>query len=194
MIHRAISDVRDLSEIVRAGERIVLTEDDKPVAVILDPDDFRSLEASVMLANDPDNLARVLAAAEQLRLEEEACNPFQLDERRSVMVNGVQLLTQRVDTPGCDLRALAERFREQHKNGVVILGTASGENVKILTAVTQDLIEQVSASKLLTKLAPMIGGKATGGREVAEAGGTRPERLERALTSATEILREVLAD
>jgi prevent-host-death family protein len=56
-----------LAKVVESNDRVVLTRDGDPIAVVLSIDDYRSLEATVALIQDPDNLRRALAAEERLK-------------------------------------------------------------------------------------------------------------------------------
>jgi prevent-host-death family protein len=57
----------NLAKVVENNDRVVLTRDGDPIAVVLSIDDYRSLEATVALIQDPDNLRRALAAEERLK-------------------------------------------------------------------------------------------------------------------------------
>ena len=110
-----------------------------------------------------------------------------------VDVDGVQLITRRADdVSGGDLRNLADTLRSKLKSGVVVLGSVSDSKVMLLTAVTKDLVDRVSASALIGKLAPIVGGKGGGKPDLAQAGGKDPEKLGEALDRAPAALRELL--
>ena len=63
----------------------------------------------------------------------------------------------------------------------------------LLTAVTKDLLDRVSATSLINKLAPIVGGKGGGKPDLAQAGGKDPEKLNEALRQASGALRELLS-
>jgi alanyl-tRNA synthetase len=108
-------------------------------------------------------------------------------------VGGVKLLTRRADdVSGGDLRNLADSLRSKLKSGVVVLGSVSDSKVTLLTAVTKDLLDRVSASSLIAKLAPIVGGKGGGKPDLAQAGGKDPDKLGEALDRAPSALRELL--
>ncbi|HEX8154746.1 MAG TPA: DHHA1 domain-containing protein, partial [Thermoanaerobaculia bacterium] len=116
------------------------------------------------------------------------------DEDGGVDVDGVRLLARRVDDiSGGDLRNLADTFRTKLKSGVVVLGSATDGKVTLLTAVTKDLLDRVSANTLIAKLAPIVGGKGGGKPDLAQAGGKDADRLNEALDKAPGALRELLS-
>ncbi len=111
----------------------------------------------------------------------------------AIDVNGVKLLARRVDDiSGGDLRNLADTFRSKIKSGVVVLGSVTDGKVTLLTAVTKDLVERIPANTLISKLAPIVGGKGGGKPDLAQAGGKDPDKLNQALEGAPAALREML--
>jgi len=111
----------------------------------------------------------------------------------AIDVGGVKLVTRRADDiSGGDLRNLADTLRSRLKSGVVVLGSVSDSKVTLLTAVTKDLLDRVSASSLIAKLAPIVGGKGGGKPDLAQAGGKDPDKLGEALDRAPAALRELL--
>ncbi len=110
-----------------------------------------------------------------------------------VDVGGVKLLMRRADdVSGGDLRNLADTLRSKLKSGVVVLGSVTDSKVTLLTAVTKDLVDRVSANTLIAKLAPIVGGKGGGKPDLAQAGGKDPDKLGEALDRAADALRELL--
>ncbi len=108
-------------------------------------------------------------------------------------VDGVKLIARRVhDISGGDLRNLADTFRHKIKSGVVLLGTESGGKATLLAAVTSDLVGRISASALIERLAPIVGGKGGGKADLAQAGGKDPQRLDEAIEKAEGVVRDLL--
>ncbi len=76
---------------------------------------------------------------------------------------------------------------------MVVLGSREEEKVTLLAAVTADLVERVSAGKLVRALAPLVGGGGGGRADFAQAGGRDPEKLEAALAAVADAVRSQLA-
>ncbi len=111
-----------------------------------------------------------------------------------IEINGVKLVTRRADDiSGGDLRNLADELRSKIRSGVIVLGSATDGKVTLLTAVTKDLVDRVPANTLIQKLAPIVGGKGGGKADMAQAGGKDADKLDDALESAPEALRELLS-
>ncbi len=67
MTYRPIgTDSKELKKLLAKHSRIVLMESNEPVAVVLSVDDFRSMQATIALANDPEQLMHVLDRADAM--------------------------------------------------------------------------------------------------------------------------------
>jgi alanyl-tRNA synthetase len=104
-------------------------------------------------------------------------------------VNGVKLVAKRVsaDNPGT-LREMADRFKHKVGSGIVILGSVSGDKVLLIVGVTKDLTARYPAGKIIKPVAALVGGSGGGRPDMAQAGGSKPEKLDEALQSAPEVV------
>ena len=110
-----------------------------------------------------------------------------------VDVDGVKLIARRVDDiSGGDLRNLADELRHKVKSGIVLIGSATEGKATLLAAVTADVVGRVSASSIIQKLAPMIGGKGGGKPDLAQAGGKDADKLDEVIRIAPQTVREML--
>ncbi|HEX8960579.1 MAG TPA: alanine--tRNA ligase [Geobacteraceae bacterium] len=97
-------------------------------------------------------------------------------------VAGVKVLATKVekaDPKG--LRELADTLKERLGSGVIALGSESGGKATLLVAVTNDLTGRFKAGDLVKALAPVIGGSGGGKPDLAQAGGSQPDKLAEAL-------------
>jgi alanyl-tRNA synthetase len=92
------------------------------------------------------------------------------------------------------LREMNDQFRERLKSGVIVLGAIKEEKVFLLVGVTPDLTERVHAGRLIGEIAKEVGGSGGGRPDMAQAGGTRPEKLEDALKLAGKFIQERLTE
>ena len=108
-------------------------------------------------------------------------------------VKGLSLIARRVE--GLDasgLRDLADKLKQKLGSGVVILGQAEGGKAAVVVAVSQDLTARVKAGALVKELAVRLGGGGGGRPDFAQAGGSRPEELDRTLEESASILEKLL--
>ncbi|MDM8524323.1 alanine--tRNA ligase [Desulfococcaceae bacterium HSG8] len=104
-------------------------------------------------------------------------------------VNGVSVLVKKVSAENpAALRELNDKFKDKLKSGVVILGSAAEGKALLIAGVTKDLTDRFHAGNIIRELASEVGGKGGGRPDMAQAGGTEPEKLDQALEKAYEIV------
>ena len=87
-------------------------------------------------------------------------------------IKGAKVLAVRLD--GFDraqLRVLTDSLRNKWKSAVVVLASADGPDIAIVSGVTKDLTSKVQAGKLVQEIALGTGGKGGGRPDMAEGGG-----------------------
>jgi alanyl-tRNA synthetase len=86
------------------------------------------------------------------------------------------------------LRELADSLKERLGSGILVLGAAIDAKATLLVTVSKDLTGRFKAGDLVREIAPLVGGSGGGKPELAQAGGSQPENLQRALDRACVIL------
>ena len=107
-------------------------------------------------------------------------------------VKGIKVIIKKVsvDTPAA-LRELADRVRNKIKSGIVVLGSVAGSKVLLIVIVTKDLTDRYKAGNIVKEVASVVGGGGGGRADMAQAGGTKPEMLDRALDRAYEVVEDL---
>ncbi len=159
-------------------------------------------EASGMLREKPEGLVsrveKLLSAQKALEKEIEkikskmAAQSAEDSGEDIKTINGVTVIAKKVsaDTPAA-LRDLADKFRDKIKSGIVVLGSVSGEKVLLIAGVTKDLTKRFHAGNIVKAAAEVVGGSGGGRPDMAQAGGTKPEKLDEAIRKACEIIGTV---
>lgn len=104
-------------------------------------------------------------------------------------VKGIKVLSAQAAAPDMDsLRDMVDLLRDKIESGVIILGSAVGDKVNLVAAVTRDLLNTgLHAGKLVKEVAAVVGGGGGGRPEMAQAGGKDPSRLAEALEKAYDV-------
>ena len=143
------------------------------------------------LAAQDEELKKLRRELDQARMKSAAASTA---EAAPIDVKGIKFLAQRVT--GLDkaqMRTLVDTLRTKLGSGVVLLGSITEDNkVSLIAGVTKDLTGKIQAGKLISTLAPLVGGKGGGRPDLAEAGGTTPGTLDATLTQSPEILATLL--
>jgi alanyl-tRNA synthetase len=104
-------------------------------------------------------------------------------------VSGINFIARKID--GADmsgLRKLMDDIRSRMDSGVALLGSSSNSKPMLLLFVSRDLHSQFTAPELIKIVAAEIKGSGGGRPDLAQAGGSDPGGLDRALSRLEEIL------
>ena len=106
-------------------------------------------------------------------------------------VNGVMLLATEVSgVSSKDLRGLADKLKDKLGTAVIVLAVVSGNKVSLISAVTKNLTDKYQAGAILNHVASQIGGKGGGRADMAQGGGTEPDKLSDALNSVKDLIKK----
>ena len=108
---------------------------------------------------------------------------------KATEVKGVKILATEVKgVPAKDLRDLADKLKDKLGSAIVVLAVVSDKKVSLVAAVTKNLTDKYQAGNILNHVATQVGGKGGGRADMAQGGGTEPEKLPMALSSIKDLL------
>ncbi|HUN53762.1 MAG TPA: alanine--tRNA ligase [Smithella sp.] len=97
-------------------------------------------------------------------------------------IGGVKVLAAQVSIADVKtLRDFGDKLRDKLESGIILLGSKAGEKALLLCMVTKDLAGKYHAGNIIKELAPLVGGSGGGRPDMAQAGGTQPENLDKAI-------------
>ncbi|MCX5707584.1 MAG: alanine--tRNA ligase [Candidatus Omnitrophica bacterium] len=106
---------------------------------------------------------------------------------KAEVINGSKVIVEKIDQADMAiLRTTADMLKNKEKNVIVALGSIIDGKPFLLIATN---VAAVDAAGLIKAVAAEIGGSGGGRKDMAQAGGTKPENLEKALAKIQEILR-----
>ena len=108
-------------------------------------------------------------------------------------IAGIKVLATRMD--GADaktLRDAVDRLKDKLENAIVVLGSVDEGRVHLAAGVTKNNTDRVRAGDLIKPVAEQVGGKGGGRPDFAQAGGSDPSALDRALKSVPVWVAEQL--
>jgi alanyl-tRNA synthetase len=109
-------------------------------------------------------------------------------------VNGVAVIAARVDGLDAEgLRAVADTLRDRLGSGVVCVGSVADGKVSLIAAVTKDLTKRFQAGRIIQAVAEAVGGRGGGRPDLAQGGGTEPDKLDGALDLVYDLVARVPA-
>jgi alanyl-tRNA synthetase len=142
---------------------------------------------------DSEKKLRKQLEAQQMKRAAQAAGDL-VDQAKEV--KGVRVLVARVDAPAVDVRAglrqMVDNLRARLTSGVIVLGSASDGKVALVAAVSKDLTDLLDAGKIVKAAAAIVEGSGGGRKDLAEAGGKNPEKLDESLRAVPGIVEQML--
>jgi alanyl-tRNA synthetase len=106
-------------------------------------------------------------------------------------INGTKLLVRQVGAHSPkELRDYGDRIKDKLQSGIVVLGAETDGKAMLLCMVTKDLVDRFKAGQIISRLSEIVGGKGGGRPDMAQGGGSKPEKLAVALESVQEMIAE----
>jgi alanyl-tRNA synthetase len=104
-----------------------------------------------------------------------------------IVVKGTKVLAATLE--GADAKTLREtmdKLKDKLQSAAIVLGAVVDGKVSLIAGVTADLTGKVKAGELVNAVAPQVGGKGGGRPDMAQAGGTEPDKLPVALAGVKD--------
>ncbi|MEW5791942.1 MAG: alanine--tRNA ligase [Pseudomonadota bacterium] len=118
---------------------------------------------------------------EQLKAKSAASQGASLAEQARE-VKGIKVLAARLE--GADaktLRSTLDQLKDKLGSAAIVLAAVEGEKVSLVAGVSKDLTDRIKAGELVNVVAAPLGGKGGGRADMAQAGGSHPDKLPEAL-------------
>ncbi|HEX7026870.1 MAG TPA: alanine--tRNA ligase [Gammaproteobacteria bacterium] len=108
-------------------------------------------------------------------------------ESNVVEIGGLKVLAARLD--GADSKTLREtldRLKNKLGSAAVVLAAVNDDKVSLVAGVTKDQVSRIKAGELVNFVAAQVGGRGGGRPDMAQAGGTEPQNLDKALSGVAD--------
>ena len=104
-------------------------------------------------------------------------------------INGIQTIIKEIDLDQDGIRNLADELVKELGSGLVILANRSDNKVFFVAKISKDLVEKgFHAGNIVGEIARITGGGGGGRPDMAQAGGSKPDKLGAALERARELV------
>ncbi|MCZ6718575.1 MAG: alanine--tRNA ligase [Gammaproteobacteria bacterium] len=110
---------------------------------------------------------------------------------QAVEIDGIKVLAATLE--GAEpktLRDTVDQLKNKLGTAALVLASVVDNKVSLVAGVTQDSTEKVKAGELVNFVARQVGGRGGGRADMAQAGGTRPEKLDAALERVPDWVRK----
>lgn len=109
-------------------------------------------------------------------------------------IRGVKVLTRVVeDLDKGSMRHLSDTLLAKLKTGVVVLAKRDNGKVSFIVRVSDDLTDKIKAVRIIDEITSIVSGRGGGRDDMAEGGGSLPEKLEEAIERSYEVVERMLS-
>ena len=151
------------------------------------PDEL--MEAIAKLTESEKKLRKELEAQQMKRAASAAGDLVQ----QAREIKGVRVVAARVEvTDRSAMRQMVDDLRVKLQSGVIVLGSVADGKVSLIAAVTKDLTAKLDAGKIVKQAATYVEGSGGGRKDLAEAGGKNPAKLDESLQAVPSIIEQML--
>jgi alanyl-tRNA synthetase len=110
-------------------------------------------------------------------------------------VEGIKVLAARIDDADAkSLRDAVDQLKGKLGSCVIVLATVHEGKVVLVAGVSADLLTRMKAGEIAGAVAAQVGGRGGGRADFAQAGGTQPENLGKALAGVESLVRDRLSN
>jgi len=178
--------VRRVEAVTGEGALAMVQQQEQQLQQVTDAVKAQPHEAATRIAQILDN---VKSLEKELAALKSKLASAQGDEllAQAQEINGVKVLAAKLD--GADaavLRETMDKLKNKFKSAAIVLASVSDGKVSLIAGVTADATSKVKAGELVNFVAQQVGGKGGGRPDMAQAGGTQPEHLAKALAGVAE--------
>ena len=156
--------------------------------------------AADMLRSSPENLhARLEQVLEKTRQSEKELERLKQKLASqaggdladgAVDVNGVRVVASTLEGGDAkSLRDTVDQLKNKLGSAAVVLAAVEDGKVRLVAGVTSDVTDRVKAGDLVNAVAEQVGGRGGGRPDMAQAGGSQPEKLPDAMQSVADWVR-----
>jgi alanyl-tRNA synthetase len=147
------------------------------------------IEAAQKLAETEKRLRKELEAQQMKRAAAQASDLIE----RARDVKGVRVVSARVEGVSRPaMRQMVDQLRARLGSGVIALGAVSDGKAALIIGVTQDLTSRLDAGKIVREAAALMEGSGGGRKDLAEAGGKNPAKIDECVNAVPKIVEKML--
>ena len=104
-------------------------------------------------------------------------------------INGIKVLARELEADSQkELRDAADKIKDKLRSGIVLVGAKKENKAMLICMVTKDLVDRFKAGDIIRQLSYIVGGKGGGRPDMAQGGGSEPEKLGDALEAVYSLI------
>lgn len=162
---------------------------------------FIQIKDSVKAKSDDQVYEKVTQLQEQekslqhtLELKNKEINHLKMGnlEDKVELINDIPVLISEVNVDNAKaIRSTMDDFKSRLQETVIILASEVDGKVSLIATVPKSLTGKIKAGDIIKEMAPVVGGKGGGRPDMAQGGGTEPEKITTALQFIKDYIKTI---
>lgn len=113
-------------------------------------------------------------------------------EDKVELINDIPVLISEVNVDNAKaIRSTMDDFKSRLQETVIILASEVDGKVSLIATVPKSLTGKIKAGDIIKEMAPIVGGKGGGRPDMAQGGGTEPEKITTALQFIKDYIKTI---
>ncbi|PTH57981.1 alanine--tRNA ligase [Staphylococcus agnetis] len=113
-------------------------------------------------------------------------------EDKVEVINDLPVLITEVEVDNAKaMRTTMDDFKSRLQDTIIILASHVGGKVSLIATVPKSLTSKIKAGDIIKEMAPIVGGKGGGRPDMAQGGGTEPEKITTALQFIKDYIKSL---
>ncbi|UXU58364.1 alanine--tRNA ligase [Staphylococcus agnetis] len=113
-------------------------------------------------------------------------------EDKVEVINDLPVLITEVEVDNAKaMRTTMDDFKSRLQDTIIILASHIGGKVSLIATVPKSLTGKIKAGDIIKEMAPIVGGKGGGRPDMAQGGGTEPEKITTALQFIKDYIKSL---
>jgi alanyl-tRNA synthetase len=173
------------------------------IRYVEEKDNLLKETASALKCSEKDILKKIQSQSAEIKQLEKGIEEFksklaygETDEilKNLKEIKGIKVVTGELkDVDANTLRELADNLRNKISEGVVVLGSISGDKVQFIAMASKEAINKgIHCGKIIKEVSAIAGGGGGGRPDMAQAGGKNIEKLHEAVAKTYEVVESLV--
>jgi alanyl-tRNA synthetase len=93
------------------------------------------------------------------------------------------------------LRDVTDWYMERNPTGIIVIGSVTDSSVSLIVRLSKTLVERgLNAGSIVSTISTTVNGKGGGNPTLGQGGGSNPQRLNEALSEASDLIKQILSE
>jgi alanyl-tRNA synthetase len=111
-------------------------------------------------------------------------------------IENLPVLVTKITTTNVKLlRDVTDWYMERNPTGIIVIGSVTDSSVSLIVRLSKTLVARgLNAGSIVSTISTTVNGKGGGNPTLGQGGGSNPQRLNEALSEASDLIKQILSE